>query len=167
MKLRRLITRRRAKWVGVISSGLLVAIAIGTLFARYTYLWVSEGGDGPGCLIGVGSGSLHFVYEPRDSSYAGSLAYMFDDFTGFSKRSSTEWVWWFIIDLDPGQMYWLIVPLWFPLVLIAIPTVYLWHTDRRAKPWQCAKCRYDLRGLEGGVCPECGWTTTESHSTQD
>ncbi|MCH9058387.1 MAG: hypothetical protein IIB55_07150 [Planctomycetes bacterium] len=41
-------------------------------------------------------------------------------------------------------------------MLLAIPTAYLWHTDRRAKPWQCAKCRYDLRGLDGGVCPECG-----------
>ena len=41
-------------------------------------------------------------------------------------------------------------------LLIALPTVSLWYTDRRAKPWQCPKCRYDLRGLDGGVCPECG-----------
>ena len=48
------------------------------------------------------------------------------------------------------------IPLWLPLLLIAAPTAWLWYTDRRAKPWQCAKCRYDLRGLDGGVCPECG-----------
>ena len=50
----------------------------------------------------------------------------------------------------------LTLPLWIPLLLVAVPTAYLWRTDRRAKPWQCAKCRYDLRGIEGGVCPECG-----------
>ena len=54
------------------------------------------------------------------------------------------------------------LPLWLPLLLIAAPTGWLWYTDRRAKPWQCATCRYDLRGLnvrsESGptVCPECG-----------
>ena len=42
------------------------------------------------------------------------------------------------------------------ILLIAVPTACVWCTDRRAKPWQCAKCRYDLRGLDGGVCPECG-----------
>ena len=48
------------------------------------------------------------------------------------------------------------IPLWIPLFLIAASTACVWYTDRRAKPWQCAKCRYDLRGLDGGVCPECG-----------
>ena len=42
------------------------------------------------------------------------------------------------------------------ILLIAAPTACVWCTDRRAKPWQCPKCRYDLRGLDGGVCPECG-----------
>lgn len=27
---------------------------------------------------------------------------------------------------------------------------------RRAKPHQCARCHYDLRGNISGVCPECG-----------
>ena len=42
------------------------------------------------------------------------------------------------------------------ILLIAVPTACLWRTDRRAKPWQCPKCRYDLRGLDGGVWRECG-----------
>ena len=49
-----------------------------------------------------------------------------------------------------------LIPLWLPLLLLSVPTSYLWYTDRRAKPWQCRKFRYDLRGLDGGVCPECG-----------
>ena len=50
----------------------------------------------------------------------------------------------------------ILLPLWVPLMLLSAPTAYLWRTDRRAKPWQCHRCRYDLRGIEGGVCPECG-----------
>ena len=55
----------------------------------------------------------------------------------------------------PRRNLWVQVPLWLPLLVIALPTMWLWFTDR-AKPWQCPKCRYDLRGLDGGVCPECG-----------
>ena len=142
--------------MGLISSGLLVAIAIGTMFVRYSYLWVAEGDDGIGRFVAVGDGSLHFAYEPRGSSYAGSLEYAVGDLTGFSTGFRTSWYWWFVVEGDPGNIFWLIVPLWVPLSLIATPTAYLWHTDRRAKPWQCPKCRYDLRGLDGGVCPECG-----------
>ena len=76
--------------------------------------------------------------------------------SGQSRRSSAE---------APGlstTAWGLQIPLWLPLLLIAAPTAWLWHTDRRAKPWQCATCRYDLRGLDGGgngVCPECGTPT--------
>jgi len=32
-----------------------------------------------------------------------------------------------------------------------------WARRRLAwKEWQCKGCGYDLRGLAGGVCPECG-----------
>ena len=45
---------------------------------------------------------------------------------------------------------------WTLVLVLLLGTVCFWYIDWRAKPWQCAKCRYDLRGLEGGVCPECG-----------
>ena len=64
------------------------------------------------------------------------------------KPETTEFSQLFFVSVD--------VPLWPIVAILAIPTAYLWRTDRRAKPWQCAKCRYDLRGLDGGVCPECG-----------
>ena len=154
MKLPRLITRQRLKWTGLISSGLLVAIVIGTMFVRYSYLWVGEGDDRIVCLVAVEDGGLLVAYEhPSDDR---AIEYVVGDLTGFSTGFRTSWRWWFVVEGDPRNPFWLIVPLWVPLCLIAAPTAWLWYTDRRAKPWQCRKCRYDLRGLNGGVCPECG-----------
>ena len=74
---------------------------------------------------------------------------------GFTRRMENRW----------GIIFYTYpIPLWLPFVLIALPTGWIWYSDRRVKAWQCAKCRYDLRGLEGGgegggdkiVCPECG-----------
>ncbi|MGH7131230.1 MAG: hypothetical protein ACREJO_04725 [Phycisphaerales bacterium] len=57
------------------------------------------------------------------------------------------------------------LPLW-PLAFATVAPA-AWLTARllsRTKPWQCAKCRYDLRGQPGtdGLmkCPECGHDRT-------
>ncbi len=47
------------------------------------------------------------------------------------------------------------LPLWLPLVLIAIPTAFFWWRDRKPKPGHCP-CGYDLTGNVSGRCPECG-----------
>lgn len=47
------------------------------------------------------------------------------------------------------------LPLWLPLVMIAIPTVLLWWRDRK-RPHGYCPCGYDLTGNVTGVCPECG-----------
>ncbi len=62
-------------------------------------------------------------------------------------------------DLVLLQVYWtsLLVPLWIPLAIIAIPTAVLFHRDRRRiLPGHCRKCGYDLTGNVSGICPECG-----------
>jgi hypothetical protein len=48
-----------------------------------------------------------------------------------------------------------IVPLWCVLVVLAVPTVMLWRSDRR-RPGHCQECGYDLTGNVSGACPECG-----------
>ena len=51
----------------------------------------------------------------------------------------------------------LIVPLWLPALLLAIPTAFLFYRDRRRPgPGHCQKCAYDLTGNVSGTCPECG-----------
>ena len=51
----------------------------------------------------------------------------------------------------------LIVPLWLPLLLVAIPTTILWYLDfRRFPPGHCPSCNYNLTGNTSGICAECG-----------
>ena len=48
------------------------------------------------------------------------------------------------------------VPLFSGVVLVGLPTAYLWWRDRRPPRGHCQVCGYDLTGNVSGVCPECG-----------
>lgn len=68
------------------------------------------------------------------------------------------WVTW--VRSSSDSVY-LVVPLWIPLAVVALPTAWrrgrvLWRALFRRGG--CAKCGYDLTGLAPGqgVCPECG-----------
>lgn len=51
----------------------------------------------------------------------------------------------------------LFIPLWLPLVVVAIPTSILFYRDhKRIPPGHCQECGYNLTGNESGICPECG-----------
>ena len=52
--------------------------------------------------------------------------------------------------------------LWFGLLTLGL---WGWRSIRgtnRRLQGACVKCGYDLRGVTGGVCPECGTARTES-----
>jgi hypothetical protein len=65
---------------------------------------------------------------------------------------------WPFADIQPSPKGSVVhLPLWLPLLVLAIPTAYIWHRDRRRyPPGHCQKCGYDLTGNESGKCPECG-----------
>jgi hypothetical protein len=49
------------------------------------------------------------------------------------------------------------IPLWAPLLLLAVPTALLWRLDAVRWGTGCQRCRYDLSGLPAtAACPECG-----------
>lgn len=48
------------------------------------------------------------------------------------------------------------VPLWLPLLVVAVPTYRLWRRTSRFPRGFCAHCGYNLTGNTSGVCPECG-----------
>ena len=57
----------------------------------------------------------------------------------------------------PSHQYTVALPLWLP----AVASFALWAVARRRgwgrELWQCARCRYDKRGLAPNTpCPECG-----------
>lgn len=50
-----------------------------------------------------------------------------------------------------------VIPLWAPLMLVGLPTLWmLWSRRRRRPPGHCVACGYDLTGNVSGRCPECG-----------
>ena len=61
---------------------------------------------------------------------------------------------------QPCDRYGAFVPFWLPFLIVLLPTLWLWHRDRRKPPDVhrdfCRGCDYDLTGNTSGVCPECG-----------
>lgn len=100
---------------------------------------------------GVGVGWL-FPSGPQSSPDPPGLR------TRFMSDSATPVRWWFHGEHRTGPISgWVVfVPLWLPLVGVAIPTTLAWRRCRRFPPGYCQKCGYDLAGNATGLCPECG-----------
>ncbi len=160
---RRSRTRRILKWVGLVACLAVAVLKVSSLF--YFVGWHARSND------------LHHVYlvqteylavkvsvdvnkEPIQRRYATG---------GFVCAGPMGWVpeqfhWWPRVDVvdrwnDPTVQYRhsaLCIPLWMPLLPLAICTGILWYRDRRPPRGHCQRCGYDLAGNESGVCPECG-----------
>lgn len=52
----------------------------------------------------------------------------------------------------------MVVPLWLPFLIVAVPCAVLWRfVPPRRPPGHCQRCNYDMRSLAVGTkCPECG-----------
>ena len=159
MKLRRLITRRRLKWAGLAATLLLAATMVASYryWPSYTWLQMKAGHLSD---VGIVSGGCYFgrIEIPIGELPNRPQGWHFYKRHNPSRSRILAWspaVWLPLYEAS-GQSWALVLPLWMPLIVFAIPTSILFYRDHKPQPWQCPKCRYDLRGLEGGVCPECG-----------
>lgn len=57
---------------------------------------------------------------------------------------------------SPFPSWWVRLPVWIPLVLLGVPAGWMWWKHVRRPLHACEACGYDLRGVVGEVCPECG-----------
>ena len=55
----------------------------------------------------------------------------------------------------PG-FFFLLIPLWIPLLLSAFGLILLKFIPHRPRPGHCSTCGYNLNGNVSGVCSECG-----------
>lgn len=95
-------------------------------------------------VLRLANGRFDFSYN-QGSSLAGGPQFRL-------RRATGPPVW-----LPSAKPWGYVLPLWIPLVLVAMPTVILWTHDHRPIPLQCCtSCGYNLTGNTSGTCPECG-----------
>ncbi len=140
--------RRILKWTGL-AVCVLILVAWG-LSPRFEVNYI-----GDGWLFGCGRGRLSFNISRGYNNFG----WEFVRLAPF--RSGAYWgLNWpsHISDRSFGVAWSSVrVPLWLPLLTIAIPTAILFWRDRRRIPrGHCRRCGYDLTGNVSGKCPECG-----------
>ena len=140
--------RSTCKWGGTAATVLLLVVWVGSAWWRVGVgLW-------PTVALWVEAGQIGIGWQEPWSIIPG------DGWWILPERHSHPFSWWF--DVWPntwsgGVTYtevW--IPIWVLIVLVAMPTLWLWRCDRRRQPGLCIKCGYDLRGADHKVCPECG-----------
>ncbi len=127
-----------------VTFAVLLAIILLSMVISPTY-------DGSALYVSLDRGSVFFSMLPNPQPTGWSLTlsdskprFLFNMFASLAG--------------NPPQYYWRgYMPLWIPLILIAIVTAALWWRDRRPYPrGRCATCGYNLAGNVSGRCPECG-----------
>ena len=137
--------RRIAKW-----AGLVVCVVLMTEWAvnsRYSLKYARGG-----FAVFLGGGQFRLYYTNTHKHRYGP---------GFSLDEAPHGSTWRLllpefVHHPTASVTYIDCPLWIPLLVIALPTVYLFYRDRRPPRGHCQGCGYDLTGNVSGVCPECG-----------
>ena len=149
----RLVTRRRLKWVALGAASVLLVVSCVSLWYG---LVLERFGRSDVTQVAVVNGCVSFFWKDYPARFPG-----FRVRHGAPIRFHIQaWFDWEVqqyggpkgVSLDVLHV---VIPLWVPFLLLSVLTVWLWRTDR-VPPGHCPHCRYDLRGIRGSVCPECG-----------
>lgn len=155
-RLMRTRLRSTIKWSGTVLTVLLLVVWVGSAW------WGFGGLVGRTTIAGIDSGGLFVRYE-SSNMLAQMVANGEWPTPVWRHRAGVHWwVYWrqyrsslsgALLRMDAY------VPIWTVLLVLSVPTCYLWYRDRRRPPGLCSKCGYDLRGTDHDVCPECGRET--------
>ena len=139
------------KWAGLVIC-LLFAIAwVTSLFRNVSLGWQT--------FVALGDGSLSLF---NDNNVCVTVPFWLHT-NPISPRSYGLCVWRGSYDTWLGIRCYGTMPLWIPLLVIAVPTTLLWWRGRRrVPPDHCQQCGYNLTGNVSGVCPECGARRSEN-----
>ncbi len=132
-------SRRVLKWTGLV----LCVVIVLLLAAGHNWLAMWEG-KRASLLITGGGVAISSRQTPRNGP------------VGWRLRRKPPWSNWWFDSLRSDSLAGVSVPLWAPLLAVAVPTFWLWRRDRPHPPGCCRNCGYDLTGTVSGVCSECG-----------
>jgi hypothetical protein len=148
---RRSRTTRSLKWVGLVGSALLAGLWVTTLYHTVSYRSSKiVASRNQVTSLRFSHGAIA-IYTIRDARLPGRWWYHSRSSPLLTDMTS---IWPEVYSSTKG--FALRLPLFFLLVLAALPTAWLWYRDRRPPKWHCESCGYNLTGNVSGVCPECG-----------
>jgi hypothetical protein len=165
---RRSTLRRVGKWVGLGLCAIIVAAATGSTAREEGYTAY----DGARVSVTVWEGGIAISWwspappSPQSGEWlppqatAAEIAQLERLIAELDRLAARPWylkiAWLPRIKGDRADGH-LFLPLWIPLVIVAVPMAILWWRDRRRlPPGHCRQCGYNLTGNVSGVCPECG-----------
>ena len=166
-KPRRILSSRLTKW-SLTAACILTALA--WLPSRWVCPWVSITNGRTNYSFGIGYCSV-LVQQHHDTDKATEGWRIEVDVWS----SSWESLWFWVpaitslggTETSPGfSMRTLVLPLYIPLLILSIPTAYLWlprlraiRSNRRRRRNVCPRCAYSQLSLPpNSRCPECGHT---------
>lgn len=144
-------TRRSLlKWIALATLISLIVIVAVSMFLQLSY---QHNSDGTGVHIFARNASLVVFYD-SDSRLA----------PGFFTFKHAPAMPQFVPNMVTVQgQFEMIVPLWIPIAILGLMTVWLFRRDPKPTPGQCQQCGYNLNANESGRCPECGNAVPANH----
>lgn len=109
-------------------------------------------------FIAIGCGRVSLGWSEQSLYWVPGPVY--NPSKSWSESLACFWERGLVPSIDQVQVFGLVAigcPIWILLVLIGVPTLWLWRRDSQPPgPVCCVECGYNLTGNTSGRCPECG-----------
>ncbi len=145
-------TKRRLGMAGLVTAGMmLVMFVVSTKFGLFLSCYPSRSLFSSRPMGGIGLAPGAFGVSIPHGFWEMNRSWSLD------ARAHPEWsfFYWRPKLFADRRRHILLIPLWIPTLIIAIPSFILWRRNRKLPESHC-DCGYNLTGNLSGVCPECG-----------